>query len=345
MTPALSVAEALQESGPVRTIFAGPAGGVAERMVGYAGGEFVPLEVQPLRGAGLLRWARGLADLPAGAARSLRILRELRPDIVVGTGAHTSGPIVAVAAASGIPTLLFEANVEVGLANRCLGPMVHAAAVAWPQTLNMFPERGFLSGCPVGRPIREAASSGCDRVTGRFNLLVMGGSAGSSDIDRAMQDAIPYLGRLTGSLSVIHQACPGEVVALRERYSLAGVEAQVEPFFQDLAGHYLRASLVVTRPGGLTLGELGAVGRPAILVPLPAAGDHQRANARAWEEAGCARSFPPQEVTGRTLAEAILSLAEDPVTLDRMGEAARAQYRPDAARRVAERCLLSMRPR
>lgn len=341
MTPALAVAEALAESGSVRTMFCGPAGGVAEQMVAASGGAFVPLEIEPLRGGSAMRWVRGLADLPLGVVKSYRLLRVLRPDVVVGTGAHTSGPLLALAALLRIPTLLFEANVDVGLANRWLGPLVQGAAVAWPQTLGAFPGRGFLSGWPVGRAIRDSSprdSAGTDRL----HLLILGGSAGAAELDGAVREALPHLAPLAGALSVVHQASSGEVAILREQYRAAGVEARVEPFFADLREHYQRASLVITRAGGNTLAELAAMGLPAILVPLAAAGDHQRSNAEAWKAAGCARSVLPDELTGRTLAAHILDLAHDRPALARMGDAARSWHRPDAAARMAEWCRLAL---
>jgi UDP-N-acetylglucosamine--N-acetylmuramyl-(pentapeptide) pyrophosphoryl-undecaprenol N-acetylglucosamine transferase len=344
VTPALAVAEALRESSrDVRTVFAGPAEGIAHKMVQRAGGEFLPLEVPPLRGSGSRRWMQGLAALPAAALRSRKSLRQLRPDVVMGTGAHTSGPLLAMAALDGISTLLFEANVEVGLANRWLRPMVKGAAVAWPQTVGAFPEKGFVSGCPVGRNFRAAASQDSDRADGRFHLLVLGGSGGSASLDRAMGEALPHLVELTSRLSVVHQASPATLSAVREGYERAGVQATVERFFPDLAEHYLRAELVLARAGGNTIAELAALGRPAILTPLPAAGDHQRANALAWEEAGCGRTLPPEDLSGESLAVAIRSLVEDGPVLVQMAEAARALHRPNAAHCVADWCLQSIK--
>jgi UDP-N-acetylglucosamine--N-acetylmuramyl-(pentapeptide) pyrophosphoryl-undecaprenol N-acetylglucosamine transferase len=343
VTPALAVAEALNASGqPVRTVFCGPAGGVAERMVSATGGAFVPLEIHPLRGEGAVRLLRGIARLPEGAHRSFWLLRSLRPDLVVGTGAHTSGPLVALAAVQRIPTLIFEANVDVGLANRWLGPLVHGVAVAWPQTLASFPGRGFVCGWPVGRAIRETLPQDTS-ASDRFHVLILGGSAGASALDRAVRDALPHVGSLSRSLSVVHQASLGEVAVLREHYRAAGVEARVEPFFPDLVEHYVRASLVITRAGATTLAELAAVGRPAILVPLSAAGNHQQSNAAAWEDAGCARCIQLNELSGEALAASVLALAQDRAALKRMGEAARSWHRPDAAARIAEWCRLAMR--
>ena len=231
---------------------------------------------------------------------------------------------------------------DVGLANRWLAPLVQGAAVAWPQTLGSFPGREFLTGWPVGRAIREIPpldTSG----SFRFHLLILGGSAGALELDRAVRDALLHIGSLAQTLSVVHQASSGEVAALREHYRAAGVEARVEPFFADLLGHYQRATLVITRAGANTLAELAAAGLPAILVPLSAAGDHQRSNSRAWEEAGCARSVHPHELTGKALAASILALAQDRPALKRMGDAARSRHRPDAARRIAEWCRRAMR--
>lgn len=339
----LAIAEAVRESGrPVRTLFAGPAGGVAERMVADAAGDFVPLEVHPLRGAGVARWLRGIVDLPGGALRSLRVLRAHRPEVVVSSGAHTSGPLVALASLRGIPTLLFEANVEVGLANRLLGRVVHRAAVAWPETMGAFRGCDFLTGWPVPRAMRDAER--CAPVPGdEFRLLILGGSGGTADLDRAVRDSLTHLGPIARRLSVVHQSSENEVAALRESYQAAGINARVEPFFTQMAEHYRRASLVITRAGAATIAELAALGLPAILVPLPAAGEHQLHNARAWEAAGCSRTLGPHELSGRTLAESVLALAQNRVALDRMSDAARTWHRADAASRLAEWCFQAIR--
>jgi UDP-N-acetylglucosamine--N-acetylmuramyl-(pentapeptide) pyrophosphoryl-undecaprenol N-acetylglucosamine transferase len=341
VTPALAVAEALRESGrPINTLFVGPPGGIAEHMVAAAGGAFAPLEIYPLRGGGAGRWARGFADLPFGMARSLQRLRASRPDVVMGFGAHVSGPIMALAALHRIPTLLFEANVDVGLANLWLKPIVQAAAVAWPQTRGSFP-REFLTGWPVARTIRESARNPAP-AEGRFQLLVLGGSAGAPELDLAMREALPHLRPFARHVTVVHQASKGELVLLRDAYRHAGVEALVEPFFEELEKHYRHASLVISRAGAATLSELAAVGLPAILVPLAAAGDHQQANARAWEAAGAARLVPPEDLTGSALAAAILALVRDLPALARMSSAARSLDRPDAATRMAQWCLLAL---
>jgi len=345
VSPALAVAEALSESGrPVRTVFCGPAGGVAERLVASAGSDFVHLEIHPLRGEGAIRWLRGLANLPLGLIKSDRLLRVLKPDLVVGFGAHTSGPLLALAALRGIPTLLFEGNVDKGFANRCVGPLVHGAAVAWPQTLGAFPGREFLSGWPVRRAIREARPRDTPG-TDRFHLLIMGGSAGSSALDRAARDALPHLTSMAGRLSVVHQASPTEVESLRENYRSAGVDARVEHFVADVAEHYQRASLVITRAGAATLAELAAVGLPSILVPLTAAGNHQNSNASVWEAAGCAQCIDGRELTGRRLADSILALAHDRAALERMRVAVKSWHRPDSASVIAAWCCNAMQSR
>lgn len=343
VTPARAVGEALHESGQaVRTLYAGPAAGVAERMVNDFGGSYVPLEVHPIRGAGLVRWMRGLIELPVGAMESWRLLRLHRPDVVVGFGAHTSGPLVALAALMGIPTLLLEANLEVGLANRWLGRLVRRAAVAWPSTSGAFHGNAFVTGWPVPRATRDARRCGgeAQRV---FNLLVLGGSGGAPQLDRAVRDALPNLGTLAQRLSVVHQAAAEEVESLRASYAAVGIEADVAPFFFGMEKHYRRASLVVTRAGAATLSELAAVGLPSIVVPLAAAGEHQVHNARAWEQAGCGLTVLPRDVTGARLSAAILALAEDRERLEHMSEMARGQHRADAASRIAEWCLQAAR--
>jgi UDP-N-acetylglucosamine--N-acetylmuramyl-(pentapeptide) pyrophosphoryl-undecaprenol N-acetylglucosamine transferase len=341
VAPAIALGEAFLDIAPSTCVcFVGPTGGEAARIVASHGHRIERLEVPPLRGAGMARWLRGTAGLPGATFRAARLLHRLRPDLVIGTGAAVSGPLLLLAAARGKRTVIFEANVEPGLANAWLAPFVDAAAVAWDEALGTFGNRGFVTGCPVRRDVLEVGEAPPPpEPDGHLQLLVLGGSSGSAALDRAMVEATCGLGALAGRLSVAHQSSAEAQGPLREAYAEAGLEARVELFFPDIASEYALSHLVVTRAGGVSLGELAAVGRPSIVVGLPAAGDHQRANAAAWGELGAGLAIEPRDLSGTRLAEAILTLAAEPDHRERMRQAALAQRKPNAARLVAEKCL------
>jgi UDP-N-acetylglucosamine--N-acetylmuramyl-(pentapeptide) pyrophosphoryl-undecaprenol N-acetylglucosamine transferase len=341
VAPAIALGEAFGDIAPsTRVSFVGPTAGEAGRIVARHGRRLELLDVPPLRGAGLARWVRGTARLPGATLRAAQLLRRLRPDLVIGTGAALSGPLLMLAAAGGKRTVIFEANVELGLTNAWLAPFVDAAAVAWHEALEGVGKRGFLSGCPVRRDVLKVGEvPPPPEPDGHLQLLVLGGSAGSGSLDRTMEEATCGLGALAGRVRVAHQSSVAAQGPLRKAYAKAGLEARVEPFFPDIASEYANSHLVVTRAGGVTLGELAAVGRPSIVVGLPAAGDHQRANAAAWGALGAGLVIDPRDLSGGRLAEALLNLVGAPDHRERMRQAALAQRKPDAARLVVEKCL------
>ncbi|MDC4224892.1 MAG: glycosyltransferase [Candidatus Manganitrophus sp.] len=159
-------------------------------------------------------------------------------------------------------------------------------------------------------------------------LLILGGSQGAQSINRAMVAALPHLAQEKGSLQIIHQTGKRDWEAVKEAYERSGLSARVEPFIHDMAAVYAAADLIVSRAGAGTLSELGAVGKPSILIPYPLATGHQEKNAAAFVSAGAAEMILDRDLDGRRLAERIAFLLSDPKRLSEMAEAARRQGRP-----------------
>jgi UDP-N-acetylglucosamine--N-acetylmuramyl-(pentapeptide) pyrophosphoryl-undecaprenol N-acetylglucosamine transferase len=337
--PGIAVARELQRRLPsARIAFAGTARGLEARVVPREGFALDVLRSTGLKGRS--RWARlqGLTVVPLSLADSWRILSRRRPDVVIGVGGYSSGPVVLAAAIRGLPTLVLEQNALPGLTNRLLARWVRAAAVAYPEALPAFRGKGFLAGNPV-RP-EFFAPGRPPRVAGAFRLLILGGSQGAHAINTAVIAAAPGLFARVAGLTLVHQTGERDLADARAAYARAGVAVRAEAFLDPVADEMKAADVVVGRAGATTLAELAAAGTPAVLVPLPtAADDHQRRNAEAVERAGAARLLLQAELTPARLVDEVAGLAADPVRLTGMSEAMRTLARPDAAAAIADRVL------
>ena len=289
--------------------FAGTARGIESRVVPREGFALDVIRSGGLKGKSPIEWATGLLLLPLGLFDAWRILSARRPHLVIGVGGYSSGPVVLVAAARGIPTMLLEQNAVPGLTNRLLAPVVEAAAVTFDSTQAFFGAKAFVSGNPV-RPEFFGEVQGVHEVQVRrftrsrmghhdaslVRVLVFGGSQGAHAINVAMVEAAAELAAGGPHLRLTHQTGERDVEMVRAAYREAGLQADVEPFLYDMGRRLGQADLIVCRAGATTLAELTAAGKPAILVPLPTAtDDHQRKNAEALASAGAADVLPQAE--------------------------------------------------
>ncbi len=345
--PGLAIAEAFRRSDPAAEVtFVGTTRGLEATVVPRAGFELERIEIAGLKRVG---WRQALLTLlwrvPKSLLQSWRLLRRRRPDVVIGIGGYTSGPVVLMAALMGIPTLVLEPNAHPGFTNRVLAPLVRAAAVAFPEAAAAFGAKARVTGNPV-RPeffttpdhARERRARARER-----HLLIFGGSQGSRALNERMIEALPKLWaalREHGStleVTATHQTGERDAAWVRAAYERAGLHERVTvvPFIERMAEEMARADLVICRAGATTLAELAAAGKPAILIPLPtAADDHQRKNAQAVERAGAARCVPQDEATPDRLAELIRALLEDSAQLEAMAERSRRRARPEAAQAI-----------
>jgi UDP-N-acetylglucosamine--N-acetylmuramyl-(pentapeptide) pyrophosphoryl-undecaprenol N-acetylglucosamine transferase len=317
-------------------IFSGAKRGLEGRIVPRAGFPLEMIRVEPLRGGTVFRKLKGVVALPVAGIDSVRLLLKVRPNVVMGVGGYVSGPLLAVAGLSGVPTLVLEPNATPGLANRWLSPFVDAAALAWEDTKKFFGPKSFVS----GNPVREAITRVPPRPAGAdLQLLVFGGSQGSRVLNQAMVAALPQLTPMKDHLEVTHQTGEADLEAIRAAYRRAGFSARVEPYLEAMEREYTGCDLVVSRAGATTCAELAAAGRPSILVPLSLAAGHQRDNAEMMVRAGAARMLAEEALTGESLARTILELKDEPERRQLMAKSARALARPEAARIIAERLL------
>jgi UDP-N-acetylglucosamine--N-acetylmuramyl-(pentapeptide) pyrophosphoryl-undecaprenol N-acetylglucosamine transferase len=281
--------------------------------------------------------------LAVGTGVALNFMRRLRPAAVVGFGGYPTLPPLLAARLAGIPGIIHEANAVLGRANRFLSSRVNAIATSLPGVLDRDPALAAKT-TTVGTPMRPAilAAAAVSYVApepaGPFRLLVVGGSQGA----RVMADVVPgAIERLEPSrwsrLILTQQVREEDMARVRAVYDRLKVKAELAPFFADLPAKLASHHLVVSRSGAGTVAELGAVGRPSILVPLPGSIDQdQFANAGVLAQAGGGLRIPQAEFTSDRLAAEISALAAEPSKLIAMATAARTVGRLDAAQRMAD---------
>ncbi len=296
-----------------------------------------------VRGRNPLSLARTAAMLGIGTMQGLRLLTRMRPAAVVGFGGYPTIPPVLAATLRKIPTVIHEQNAVMGRANRFLAPRVDAIATSFAGVLDRegkLNAKATRTGNPV-RPVVIAAAAtpyAAPDTTGPIRLVVFGGSQGARIMADIVPPAVERLARqLQARLAVVQQAREEDLARVTDIYARAKVAAEVAPFFADLPARIASSHIVVARSGASTVAELAAIGRPAILVPLPHALDQdQSANAGVLERAGGAMRLRQDDFTPDRLAAEITALASAPQKLVAMAAAARSQGATDAAERLAD---------
>jgi UDP-N-acetylglucosamine--N-acetylmuramyl-(pentapeptide) pyrophosphoryl-undecaprenol N-acetylglucosamine transferase len=279
-----------------------------------------------------------MADLPVGVLRCVSLLREFKPEVVVGVGGYASGPAMIAAILLCVPTMLYEPNAVPGMTNRVVGKRVRAAAVNFAQTV-----RYFRNAEVTGVPVRPEIFALPPRPVGAPpRLLVTAGSNGAQVFNETMPQIVAQLLDEVQGLTIVHQAGPRRLEETRAAYVKCGADASrwaVEAFLADMPVQYAAADLVLARSGS-TVAELCAAGKPSLLVPFAAAADdHQRKNAEVLVEAGAAMMLLQRDVTPETLRAALAALLSDGPRRTAMAEHARSLAKPGALQRIAEMVL------
>jgi UDP-N-acetylglucosamine--N-acetylmuramyl-(pentapeptide) pyrophosphoryl-undecaprenol N-acetylglucosamine transferase len=338
--PALALAGEIRRRRPdAPIVFVGTARGLESMLVPKAG---YPLELVRAKGLVGKAWRSrlaGLLTLPLAFLDSFRLLARHAPRAVVGVGGYASGPLVATAWMRRVPTLIHEQNSVPGLTNRLLARVATRVAAGTAGGASALPG-SIVTGNPV-RPAFFRIASLVKREKNRRNrILVVGGSQGAQILNRLMPGALARVAAAGVPFDVVHQAGKdraGDVIALYEKHGFSADRVFVHEFLDDIAESFAAADLIVARAGAMTVAEIAASGRPALLVPFGAATHgHQEANARALEREGAAVVVTETEAGEERLGAAVTDLLGDPVRLLSMGEAARRSAVPDAASRLCD---------
>ncbi len=340
--PGIAIAQEFMDRHPeTRALFVSTGRPLELEILARAGFPHRKINVEGIKGRGRFARMRALAKIPGSMWQAWGILRQFAPDLVVGVGGYSSGPVVLAAHMGGIPCVLQEQNILPGITNRILARWADRIYISFEET--QFRTRKAAvrwTGNPVRREIAAAAGGGrrCRHGERPFQLLVLGGSQGAHSVNAAVVAAVGHLGDI-GRIHVVHQTGVQDEGMVRSAYERQGASADVRAFFDDMPERYRQADLIVCRAGATTVAEISAVGKPAIFIPFPFAADnHQVLNARTLASAGAAEILQEKNLDGPLLAERVRRLVRDPGLLAGMAACAGRMGRPDAAAEIVDDC-------
>lgn len=333
--PALAVAQLLMDKG-WQVSWLGTQKGLEGRVVPENGIDIDWLTVAGVRGKGMSSKVSAVFMLLRACGQAARILRQRKPDVVLGMGGFVAGPGGLMAKLLGIPLVIHEQNRVPGTTNRLLAKIANQVLEAFP---NSFPKK--VGAQCTGNPLRKAFLEPAAKERPKnptVNLLIFGGSQGAKILNEVAPDAVAQV----TDIQVIHQTGAAMLEQVKARYRDLNIKAHATAFIEDMVAAYQWADIVVCRSGAMTVSEIAAMGVPAIFIPLPnAIDDHQVANARYLTDAGAGLLLLQKDLTPMTLAEKITTTLGQ---LDMMHSAAQQCARMDATDAVAAICMAEAKP-
>jgi UDP-N-acetylglucosamine--N-acetylmuramyl-(pentapeptide) pyrophosphoryl-undecaprenol N-acetylglucosamine transferase len=331
--PGLAVAEALREKG-WRVHWLGNAANMEGQLVPPRGFAFESIDFGGVRGKGPLTLALLPLRLLKAFWQSIRVIRRVQPDVIIGLGGYITFPAGMMGVLLGKPLVLHEQNSVAGMANKVLAGVADRVFSAFPEAMKQARW--------VGNPLRAAflqQPTPAQRFAGRsgpLRLLVVGGSLGAKALNDVVPQAISLLPKQQQP-QVTHQSGEKQIDALRANYIAAGVQAELTPFIDNTAQAFADADLIVCRSGASTVTEIAAVGAAALFVPFPAAvDDHQTTNARFLVDAGAAWLVPQIELTAHSLAQTLQTVQREQLLA--MAEKAKQMEKTEAVAAVVSAC-------
>jgi UDP-N-acetylglucosamine--N-acetylmuramyl-(pentapeptide) pyrophosphoryl-undecaprenol N-acetylglucosamine transferase len=336
--PGIAVAQEFKERFQAGVTFLTSPRPVTTQILEGYGFAWETISSQALQGRGFFGRLRSLLAVPGSVLQARARLQALAPQLVLGMGGYTSGPVGLAAYLLGIPLALHEQNAIPGFANRRLARLARRIFVSFPATRGHFPpDRGVWTGNPIRAEFFEVRA---ERPPAPFTVLVTGGSQGAHHLNMEVIRALPRLEEVRDRLRFMHLTGGADEPLVAAGYRDAGFAAEVAAFSTAMANMMGRAHLVVSRAGASTLAEIAALGRAALLVPYPfAANNHQEYNARFLMEAGAAWMILNKDFTAELFAAKIREMLDHPEKLPEMESASRQLARPDAAKEIVQGCL------
>jgi UDP-N-acetylglucosamine--N-acetylmuramyl-(pentapeptide) pyrophosphoryl-undecaprenol N-acetylglucosamine transferase len=331
--PGLAVAEALRGRG-WRVHWLGAPASMESQLVPARGFALETIDFSGVRGKGPLTLALLPLRLLRAFWQSIRVVRRVRPQVVVGLGGYISFPGGMMSVLLGKPLVLHEQNSVAGMANKVLAGVADRVYTAFPDVM--------AKAQWIGNPLRSAflqQPSPDQRFAGRsgpLKVLVVGGSLGAKALNEIVPKALALL-PAGERPSVLHQSGAKQIDELRANYAVAGVQAELTPFIDDTATAYAEADLVICRSGASTVTEIAAVGAAALFVPFPSAvDDHQTTNAKFLVDAGGGWLVPQRDLTPEGLAQMVKTL--DRGELLRRAQAAKKMQKTEATADIVAAC-------
>jgi len=297
------------------------------------------ITAEGIKGRGLWRQARSAAKIPKGVIESIRILKNYKPDLTIGLGSYSAGPVMVGAWLRGTKIALHEQNILPGITNRILSRFADRIYVSFQDTATRFdPDKTRLTGNPVRQELLNHRADDAASGSKSFCVLIIGGSQGAHSINMTVIEALRHLTKRE-SLYFVHQTGAADAQIVKEAYRRQDIPATVQSFFKQMAPHYKQADLIICRAGATTVAEVTALGKAVIFIPFPfAADDHQALNADTLAREGAAEMILEKDLNARALGQRIEYYASHPQALAAMATKAAQLGHPDAAKRIVDDC-------
>jgi UDP-N-acetylglucosamine--N-acetylmuramyl-(pentapeptide) pyrophosphoryl-undecaprenol N-acetylglucosamine transferase len=343
--PGIAIAQEFQHrNAATRIIFVSTGNPLERSVLAKAGFELDCITAAGIKGRGIWNQLKSTAKIPIGILESMRIIKKFGPDLAIGLGSYSAGPVIIGAWLQRIPTVVHEQNILPGITNRILSRFAERLYISFENTGSPLQSKKALwTGNPVRRELLadvNRSQNGEKKAGGNrlFTILIIGGSQGAHRINMAVIEALPDL-KEKEHLHFIHQTGAADVETVGEAYRRHQIACTVQPFFDNMAELYSQTDLLICRAGATTVAEITALGKAVIFIPFPyAADDHQVLNARSLTDKGAAEMINERDLNGKILSEKIAYYAAHPAALNDMAARARRLGRPDAAKLIVDDC-------
>jgi len=343
--PGIAVAQEFETRNAAnRIIFVSTGNPLEKSVLSKTGYTLQTITAAGIKGRGLWNQLKSVAKIPKGILEANRILKNFSPDLTVGLGSYSAGPVVFAAWLRRIPIVVHEQNILPGITNRILSRFANRIYISFENTKsNMDSRKVQWTGNPVRRELleysdRHAEGESDDSGKGLFTILIIGGSQGAHRINTAVIEALGLL-EDKEHLHFVHQTGDADQQPVKEAYHRNNIRCTVQSFFDNMAELYSWADLLICRAGATTVAEITALGKAVIFIPFPYAADnHQVLNAGTLAEDGAAEMIIEKDLSGQILSKKIAYYAAHREALNDMAAKARRFGNPDAAKNIVDDC-------
>ncbi|MGD9301859.1 MAG: UDP-N-acetylglucosamine--N-acetylmuramyl-(pentapeptide) pyrophosphoryl-undecaprenol N-acetylglucosamine transferase, partial [Desulfobacterales bacterium] len=301
-------------------------------------------QVAGIKGRGIWNQIKSGLQIPGAILTAMGHLKTFSPDLTVGLGSYSAGPVVIGAWLMRTPIVIHEQNILPGITNRILSRFAGRIYTSFENTKSSLnPQKVHWTGNPVRPDLLESAGQrehggAQDVAQSRFTVLIIGGSQGAHRINLAMMAALEHIPN-TERMHFVHQTGEADEAVVTGAYREKKVSAEAKAFFDNMAGHYRRADLIICRAGATTVAEITALGKAVIFIPFPyAADDHQMLNAADLANDGAAEIIVEKKLNGKLLSQKIEYYMNHPDVLEAMATRAKRYGKPGAARDIVDDC-------
>jgi len=343
--PGIAIAkEFMARNSAARVIFISTGNRLERTVLSKAGFDLRSIQVAGIKGRGMWNQIKSVLKIPGAILAAMGHLKNFSPDLTVGLGSYSAGPVVTGAWLMRIPIVIHEQNILPGVTNRILSRFADRIYISFENTKSSLnPHKVYWTGNPVRPELLECADRPKDAMVqetrqDRFTVLIIGGSQGAHRINLAMIAALGHL-RHAERFHFVHQTGEADKEAVSQAYREKKVSAEAQSFFDNMAERYCQADLIICRAGATTVAEITALGKAVIFIPFPYAADnHQMLNAADLTNDGAAEIIVETELTGELLSEKIEHYLDHPEALDAMAARAKRYGKPEAAKNIVDDC-------